>query len=163
MRVLGIDPGTRVTGFGVAESARGSRLRWIADGVIAPPENAPLAERLHAIFEGLTVVIAEHRPDAVAVEDIFHHRSIRSALTLGHARGVALLAAARAGLPVHAYPPATVKQAVTGHGRAEKHQVSRMVQVLLGHTPERADSADALACALAHLLRAGSGSAGAHA
>lgn len=154
MRVLGIDPGTRVTGWGVCESARGSRLRWIGDGAIAPPPDDALPERLRAIFEGLADAIARHAPEAVAVEDIFHHRSSRSALTLGHARGVALLAAARAGLPVHAYPPATVKQAVTGHGRAEKFQVGRMVKVLLGRQPESKDAADALACAITHLLRA---------
>jgi crossover junction endodeoxyribonuclease RuvC len=154
VRVIGIDPGTLVTGFGVVELS-GSRLVHLASGIISPGAGE-LPGRLTAIFDALDRAIAEHQPAAVAVEDLFHARNAKSALMLGHARGVALLAAGRAGLPVFAYAPPLVKKAVTGHGRAEKHQVQRMVTALLGLAAEPTeDAADALAVAICHCHRAG--------
>jgi crossover junction endodeoxyribonuclease RuvC len=154
MRVLGIDPGTRHCGYGIIEVRSGSRLGWVAHGVISPRATEPLENRLRIIHEGLVAVIAQHRPVSCGVEEVFFAANVKSALTLGHARGVALLAAAQAGLPVLAYPPAVVKQAVVGFGRAEKEQVSRMVTMLLGIPAiQEADASDALAIAIAHATR----------
>ncbi len=149
-RVLGIDPGSRVTGFGVVE-ARGSRLVHVAHGRIAAPVDGTFAARLAAIYRGIVAVLAEHRPAEVGIESIFAARSAQSALKLGHARGVALLAAELQGLPVVEYAPMQVKAAVVGYGKAEKPQVQAMVRVLLGlaDTPG-ADAADALAVAICH-------------
>lgn len=150
MRVLGIDPGTVRTGYGVVEQD-GTRLIGIAAGVIKEKDTAPLEVRLKTIFDGLSEVIREHRPTHVAVEDIFFAKFPNAALKLGHARGVALLAAANAGLEVHAYPPAVVKQAIGGRGRAEKTQVARMVGAILGWaTLPAIDATDALAVAITH-------------
>lgn len=152
MRILGIDPGTRAMGYGVIER-QGTRVRCLASGVITPAPGE-LAFRLATIFAALEAVVAAHRPDEVAVEDLFHARNAKSALVLGHARGVALLVAGRAGLSVHAYAPPIVKKAVVGHGRAEKFQVQKMVRALLGLETEPAeDEADALAVALCHSAR----------
>jgi crossover junction endodeoxyribonuclease RuvC len=152
VRVMGIDPGTLVLGYGVVERA-GSSLRRIASGVVVPAPG-PLADRLAAIFAEVERVIDAHRPAVVAIEDLFHARNAKAALTLGHARGVALCAAGRAGLVVHAYAPPLVKKAVVGHGRAEKFQVQRMVGAILAMDFEpRADEADALAVALCHCQR----------
>lgn len=154
MRVLGIDPGSRHCGYGVVEAMPGSRLRWIAHGVISPKGTDPLADRLSVIHAGLAEVIARTSPEVCAVEEVFFSASVKSALTLGHARGVALLAAAQAGLAVHSYAATVVKQAVVGSGRAEKSQVSRMVSVLLGVAEaERSDASDALAIAITHATR----------
>ncbi len=152
--VLGIDPGTRVTGWGLVRRERG-RYRHIASGAIQPPRKAPLAERLVVIYEGLRDVLAEHRPDEAAVEAIFRHRSSESALRLGHARGVAVLALAQAGLEVHEYSATHVKKAVTGYGRADKDQIGRVVAMLVGRELEGpADVADAVAIAITHLAQA---------
>ena len=154
MRVLGIDPGTRHCGFGVVEARSGSRMVHVGHGVISPRASDPLEKRLAVIFDGLTEAIREHRPDACAVEEVFFAANVKSALVLGHARGVALLAAARAGLEVHAYAPTLVKQAVVGTGRAEKEQVARMVSVILGVPAiDKSDASDALAIAIAHATR----------
>jgi crossover junction endodeoxyribonuclease RuvC len=154
MRVLGIDPGTRHCGYGVIESQSGSRLVWIAHGVISPKATDPLERRLRVIHQRLTEVLAEHRPTSCGVEEVFFAANVRSALTLGHARGVALLAAAQAGIPVEAYPPAVIKQSVVGFGRAEKQQVARMVSILLGIPPlDEPDASDALAIAVTHATR----------
>ena len=152
MRIFGIDPGSERTGYGCIETD-GSRHRLLACGAISAPARADFSQRLLIIHEGLSALLAEHRPDAVAIEDVFHARNVRSALKLGHARGVALLAASQAGVPVIAYSPAEVKRAVVGYGRAEKHQVQRMVQrtLSLAAPPEPEDAADALAVALCHL------------
>ena len=151
MKIFGIDPGSHRTGYGCVLSD-GSRHRLIACGTIAAPASAPLPDRLRAIHGGLRALIAEHRPDCVAVEDVFHARNVRSALMLGHARGVALLAACEAGVPVVAYSPAEIKHAVTGYGRAEKRQVQEMLKLLLGlkRLPRPYDAADALAIAVCH-------------
>jgi len=156
VRVLGIDPGSRYCGFGVVEDAGGTRVRHLAHGVLALSERAPIEERLRALHHGLTRELSAHRPDFVAVEDVFHARNARSALVLGQARGVALLAAVQCGARVRSFAPSVIKQAVTGTGRAEKEQVGRMVAVLLGISlvQGRLDASDALAAAICGLLRA---------
>jgi len=154
MRVLGIDPGSRHCGYGIIESLSGSRMSVVAYGTISPRSTLPLEHRLAEIFAGLEEMIRQHRPESCAVEEIFFAANARSALTLGHARGVALLVGARAGLPVHAYAPSVIKQAVVGTGRADKDQVARMVGVILGlRDTGRADASDALAIALTHAMR----------
>lgn len=150
MRVVGIDPGTVRTGYGVVETAEG-RLRRVASGVIAPGRSEALELRLLGIHDGLLEVIESHRPEAAAVEDVFFAKHAQGALKLGHARGVCLLAAARAGLPVFSYPPALVKRSISGHGRADKEQVARLVTMLLGLPGLPApDESDALSIAICH-------------
>lgn len=152
MRVFGIDPGSTRTGYGCVETD-GTRHRLIACGAIAPPAGSSFSDRLHVIHTGLARLLAETAPDAVAVENLFHARNVRSALQLGHARGVALLAIVQAGLPVIEYTPAEIKLAVVGYGRADKVQVQQMVKVLLGldTVPTPHDASDALAAALCHV------------
>jgi crossover junction endodeoxyribonuclease RuvC len=154
--VLGIDPGTAMTGYGLVERT-GSRLRAVDYGCLETPAGMPLPERLLLIQDGLIDLVEAHRPDLVAVERLFFNKNVQTAFAVGQARGVALLTAARYGLPVHEYGPHEVKLAVTGHGRAEKLQVQRMVQVVLGLAvlPRPDDAADALAIAicLAHAHR----------
>jgi len=150
MRILGIDPGSRTTGFGLLDS-QGNRLRHIDNGIVATNPKDPLALRLKAIYDGVSRIIAEHRPDVVAVEQIFLARNPQAALVLGHARGTAILAAINAGLDVHEYTALQVKSAVVGYGRAGKPQVQQMVKALL-NLPEIAqeDAADALGVAICH-------------
>jgi len=154
--VLGIDPGTAMTGYGLVERT-GSRLRAVDYGCLETPAGMPLPERLLLIQDGLIDLVESHRPDLVAVERLFFNKNVQTAFAVGQARGVALLTAARYGLPVYEYGPHEVKLAVTGHGRAEKVQVQRMVQVVLGMAtlPRPDDAADALAIAicLAHAHR----------
>lgn len=148
MRILGIDPGSLVTGYGVVER-RGAAVVHVAHGTLRPPREAKLAARLAAIHEGIRHVIAAHRPDLVVIEQVFVAANVRAALVLGQARGVALAAASGAGLTVDELSPQEVKRAVVGSGAARKAQVQRMVQRLL--TLESApaqDAADALAAAL---------------
>lgn len=149
MRILGVDPGSRCTGFGVVElETNGSRR--IAAGVIRCEEHE-LGQRLHSIFAGLCELIVSHQPQVLAVEQVFMHRNAGAALKLGQARGVAICAGASMQLPVHEYSPRAVKQAVVGAGGAEKRQVQHMVRVLLGiDEPLAEDAADALAVALCH-------------
>ncbi len=151
MVIFGIDPGSERTGYGCIESD-GRRHRLLVCGALTPPAHASFPDRLHAIHEGLVRLLAEQRPDCVAVENIFYARNVRSALRLGHARGVALLAAASAALPIVEYTPAEIKRAVVGFGRAEKPQVGQMVKLLLGlaAAPSPHDAADALAVAICH-------------
>lgn len=152
MRVFGIDPGSGRTGYGCIDSD-GSRLRFVACGAIAAVPGDGLPEKLSRIHAQLKKLLATHRPDCVAIENLFHAKHARSALILGHARGVAMLAAVDAGLPVIEYTPAAVKLAVVGYGRAEKTQMQQMVKVLLGldTVPSPHDAADALALAICHL------------
>ena len=152
MKIFGIDPGSERTGYGCIQRS-GSRHHLVTCGVLAAPASATFPERLKFIHAGLVTLLAECRPDCVAVENIFHARNVRSALKLGHARGVALLAASEAGLHVVEYAPAEVKRAVVGYGRAEKPQIQQMVKLLLGlaETPSPHDVADALAVAICHL------------
>jgi crossover junction endodeoxyribonuclease RuvC len=154
MIVLGLDPGTRHFGWGVVRRA-GTRLVHVAHGIVHTDADLPIAERLVAIEEALAEVVRTHSPQAASVESIFYAKDAQAAAKLGHARGVALLVCARAGLSIAEYPPALVKRQVVGSGRAEKVQVARMVRVLLGlaQAPP-ADAADALALAVTHLQRA---------
>jgi len=151
--VLGLDPGTRHFGWGVVRR-QGPRVVHVAHGIAHSDERLPLAERLVSIEQALIVVLREHAPDEASVEAIFFAKDAQAASKLGHARGVALLVCARAGVEVHEYPPARVKLAVAGSGRADKSQVAQMVRVILGmaDTPT-ADAADALAVALTHVQR----------
>ena len=157
MIILGVDPGSLRTGYG-AIATDGRRHRLLERGAFAPRARLELPERLHFIHAGMAELIGRLRPDAVAVEDVFHAVNTRTALVLGHVRGVILLSAAEAGLPVHAFPPATVKVQITGFGRAQKAQVALMVARMLGlpGDGEAGDAADALAVALcrAHLQAA---------
>ncbi|MBI3184998.1 MAG: crossover junction endodeoxyribonuclease RuvC [Myxococcales bacterium] len=151
MRVLGIDPGSRFLGYGAVEE-RGGRLSYVSHGVIRTEASAPLEDRLRHLFEELSRAVRAIGPDAVAVEGVFAFRNARSALVLGHARGVALLVAARSGLPVHEYAPARVKRAIGAGGRGDKHAVARMVSTFLGlRQLVRHDASDALAIAICHL------------
>jgi len=150
VRILGLDPGLRRTGWGVV-ACEGARLIHVAHGVIAPKDTLPFAERLLVLLSGIETVIAEHAPDEAAVEETFMNDNARSALKLGHARAMALVAPARAGLPVAEYAATVVKKAVVGTGGADKAQVGWMIARLLpaaGKTT--ADAADALAVAIAH-------------
>jgi crossover junction endodeoxyribonuclease RuvC len=148
--VLGVDPGLRRTGWGVLRR-EGPRVSWVAHGVIAPPPEAPLAARLAEVARGLRAVLAAHAPHEAAVEETFMANNARSALLLGHARGVALATLAEAGLTVAEYGARHVKKALVGTGAAEKDQVAFMVRRLLpGSGMVDADAADALAVALCH-------------
>ncbi|MEP6593023.1 MAG: crossover junction endodeoxyribonuclease RuvC [Acidobacteriota bacterium] len=152
MKIFGIDPGSDRTGYGCIETG-GGRHQLVICGSLSAPARSTFPEKLRHVHAGLAALLARHRPDCVAVEDIFYARNVRSALKLGHARGVALLAAAEAGLPVAEYAPTQIKLAVVGFGRAEKHQVGQMIKLLLGlaEVPTPHDAADALAVAICHL------------
>lgn len=150
IRVLGLDPGLRNTGWGVIE-VDGNRMAAVADGTVRSDERLSLAERLNQLYEGLAQVIATWRPDEAAVENTFVNKNPTSTLKLGQARGVVLLAPARAGVPVAEYQPSLVKKAVVGTGGAAKQQMGMMVRMLLpGAACDSADAADALAVAICH-------------
>jgi crossover junction endodeoxyribonuclease RuvC len=157
MRVLGIDCGGAFTGYGVVEMQTAERLCCLTCGTIKLPARETLPQRLSRIFAKLSDVIAEHHPDQVAIEDVFYALNVKSALKLGQVRGVAMLAAAAAGLEVAEYSPLTIKSSVVGYGRAEKQQVQSMVIRLLqlDQPPETLDASDALAIAICHLHTAG--------
>ncbi|HEX4575431.1 MAG TPA: crossover junction endodeoxyribonuclease RuvC [Gemmatimonadales bacterium] len=161
MRVLGVDPGTAVTGYGVIETGNGTpgapeMGRLVECGVIRFARRATLPERLADLHAGIVALIDRHHPHALALENAFYHKNVRTTLVLGHARGVVLLAAAQAGLAIAEYAPATVKKTVTGAGGAAKAQVGAVVARLLQlrHAPTPADAADGVAVALTHILRA---------
>ena len=150
VRILGLDPGLRRTGWGVV-TLDGVRLSHVAHGVIAPSEKMPFADRLLALFEGISAVIAAHAPDEAAVEEVFLNSNAASTLKLGHARAAALIAPAKAGLPVAEYAARLVKKSVVGTGGADKDQVAFMIRRLLPTAGETThDAADALAVAIAH-------------
>jgi crossover junction endodeoxyribonuclease RuvC len=151
VKILGIDPGSRRTGYGCLKTD-GSRHLLVLSGALTVPSRLTFPEKLLAIHAGLTNILRRAEPDCVAIENLFHARNVRSALMLGHARGVAVLAAVEAGVPVVEYTPAEIKRAVVGYGRAEKHQVQEMVRMLLGleRAPAPHDVADALAVAICH-------------
>jgi len=153
--ILGVDPGTAVTGYGVVVRSDDGAVALQECGVIRTQPKAPLAERLRDIYEGVLDVMERHRPEAVAVEGVFFGKNVRSAVVLGHARGAILLAAALHDVSVAEYPPAEVKSAVVGAGRATKEQVGLMVQRLLRlkAPPKPHDAADAVAVALCHCYR----------
>ena len=152
MKIFGIDPGSERTGYGCIDTD-GSRHRLVACGALKAPAHTSFPDRLLVIHAGLSSLLAQHRPDCVAIENVFHARNVRSALKLGHARGVALLAASQAGVAVVEYAPAEIKRAVVGFGRAEKQQIGQMVKLLLGleAVPSPHDAADALAVAVCHV------------
>ena len=150
MRVLGIDPGSRITGYGIIDK-EGNRLVHVDNGAIITDSHRDFPMRLQRIYRGLTEIIEQYRPDAMAVENIFFATNVQSALKLGQARGAAIVAGVNAGLPVFEYTALQVKQAVVGHGRADKQQVQKMLKALL-NLPEVAqeDASDALATAVCH-------------
>ena len=152
MKVFGIDPGSDRTGYGCIETD-GSRHRIVISGAISALPLATFPEKLLQIHSRLSVLITDCRPDCVAIENLFHAVNVRSALKLGHARGVAMLAAVEAGVPVFEYTPAEIKRAVVGYGRAEKRQMQLMVKLILGlaEIPSPHDAADALAVAICHV------------
>ncbi len=150
--ILGIDPGTAITGYGVVTEVEGS-AQALAYGVIRTPAHQPLPHRLVTIYAELNALLDRYQPRAVAVEEVFFSKNARTALSVGHARGVVLLAVAQRNIPLFHYKPTQVKQAVTGYGGADKRQVQEMVRMLLGleEIPRPDDAADALAIALCHL------------
>ena len=161
--VLGIDPGTAVTGYGLVRNDQGSKtgpagigMRLVECGVIRTKPRDPLAARLREIHQGVSELIARHKPDHLAVEDVFYSRNVRTTLALGHARGVILLAGEIAGLSIHEYPPAEVKKAIAGTGSATKEQVQFMLTRLLRlkAAPEPADASDGVAAAVTFMLTA---------
>jgi crossover junction endodeoxyribonuclease RuvC len=152
MHVLGIDPGTAITGYGVVGEVQGE-LQPLAFGVIKTPADQPLPRRLQLIYRAISDLAEEWKPTAAAVEELFFSRNVRTAMSVGQARGVALLALADAGLDVAEYTPLAIKQAVTGYGNADKAQIQEMVRLLLRleKVPRPDDAADALAVAICHL------------
>jgi crossover junction endodeoxyribonuclease RuvC len=152
VRVFGIDPGSERTGYGCVETD-GRRHHLIACGAVTANASESFPERLSRIHRELGLLLAAHTPDFVAVENLFHAVNVRSALKLGHARGVAMLAAVEAGCPIAEYTPAEIKLAVVGYGRADKRQVQQMIKLLLGlpEAPSPHDAADALAVAICHV------------
>lgn len=154
MRILGIDPGSRFTGWGLLQK-HGNRNAYLCSGAVRLDPRCALAERLATLAARIEALLAEHRPDHCAIEQIFSAKYARSALVLGHARGVVLCTVARRGIALHEYSPTQVKQAVTGVGRASKGQVQQMVRMLLGERQVfQEDEADALAVALTHAAAA---------
>lgn len=153
--VLGIDPGTAVTGFGVV-AVDGRSTTLVECGVIRTNARDPLPQRLHEVHEGVRELIARHRPDTLSIEDVFYAKNVRTTVVLGHARGVILLAAQQAALSIVEYPPSEIKKAITGRGGATKEQVQFMVTRLLRlkHAPQPADAADGVAAALCACLSA---------
>lgn len=156
MVIIGIDPGFAITGYGILEYT-GNKFKLIDVGVITTEANMELSDRLLALNNGLDALITQYRPDAMAVEELFFNTNVKTAIKVGHGRGVALLAAAKAGIKVFEYTPLQVKQAVVGYGRATKDQVQQMVKVLLNmdKIPKPDDAADALAIAICHAHSAG--------
>jgi crossover junction endodeoxyribonuclease RuvC len=151
---LGVDPGTALLGFGVVEAISDPEL--IDYGVIATPSNVSMPERLSTLFDEMNVLLDRYRPDVLAVEQLFFARNVTTAIAVGQARGVVLLAAAKAGVPVAEYSPSEVKHAVVGYGKADKAQIQEMVRIILNmpELPKPDDAADALAVALCHSQRA---------
>jgi len=155
MRTLGIDPGTAIMGWGVVDEV-GGVLTAVAFGVLTTPAGMPQTERLLKLYDGLRALLDEHKPDAAAVEELFFGKNVTTAVSVGQARGVALLALAQAGVPIHEYKPVVVKQAVVGYGGADKRQMQEMVRLTLrlATIPKPDDAADALAIAICHAYTA---------
>lgn len=153
MRIIGIDPGTGILGFGVIDVLRGTYV-LVDAGVITTPAHTPLDERLEEIFDGLTDIIAETKPDVMSIEKLFFARNVTTAMSVSHARGVAMLAGRKARLAIAEYTPLQIKQTITGYGKADKKQIQEMVRMQLGlqSVPKPDDAADALAAAITHAL-----------
>lgn len=153
MRIIGIDPGTGILGFGVIDSVRG-KAKLVTAGVITTPAHTPLDERLEEIFDGLTEIIKETTPEVMSIEKLFFAQNVTTAMSVSHARGVAMLTGRRAKLPIAEYTPLQIKQTITGYGKADKKQMQEMVRLQLGlkEVPKPDDAADALAAAITHAL-----------
>lgn len=153
MRIIGIDPGTGILGFGIIEVTKG-KPELVDGGVIRTPVKEDDAVRLHTIYDELTGIITETKPDEMAVEKLFFAQNVTTAITVAQARGVVLLTGMQAGLSIAEYTPLQIKQALTGYGRADKKQIQEMVRVILGlkEVPKPDDCADAIACAITHSM-----------
>jgi crossover junction endodeoxyribonuclease RuvC len=152
MRIIGIDPGTAITGFGVIDIEKGGKASLVEAGVVRTPAHTPLPERLLTIHTDITELIEEFKPHTMSIEKLYFARNVTTAISVAHARGVVILAGEHAGLTVYEYTPLQIKQAMTGYGRATKSQIQEMVRVMLGlkKAPSPDDAADALAAALTH-------------
>ena len=155
MRIIGIDPGTGILGFGVIDFV-GGKAKLVTAGVITTPAHTPLDERLEEIFDGLTDIIAETKPECMSIEKLFFAQNVTTAMSVSHARGVAMLTGRKAKLPIYEYTPQQIKQTLTGYGKADKKQVQEMVRLQLGLkvVPKPDDCADALAAAITYALMA---------
>lgn len=153
MRIIGIDPGTGILGFGVVE-VDGGKFKMIDAGVIKTPAHTPLDERLEDIFDSLTEIIAQTKPEVMSIEKLFFSQNVTTAMSVSHARGVAMLTGRKAKIPIYEYTPQQIKQTLTGYGKADKKQVQEMVRLQLGlkEVPKPDDCADALAAAITHYL-----------
>lgn len=153
MLVLGIDPGTATTGYGLVRETANGDLEAVAYGVITTPAKTPMQDRLRQLYDEITALITRYRPDAAAVETLFFGKNVTTAITVAQGRGVILLALAQAGLPMHEYKPAEIKQAIAGYGNAEKTQVQEMIRQLLNldDIPRPDDAADGLGVAITDL------------
>jgi crossover junction endodeoxyribonuclease RuvC len=154
MRVIGIDPGTGILGFGVVDFVKGKPPKMIDAGVITTPAHTPLSDRLLDIYDSLTEIIETNRPDVMSIEKLFFAQNVTTAISVSHARGVAMLTGAQAKLPIYEYTPLQIKQTLTGYGRADKKQIQEMVKIhlRLKQVPKPDDCADALAAAITHDL-----------
>jgi crossover junction endodeoxyribonuclease RuvC len=150
MRVIGIDPGTGILGFGVVDVVKGNKVKMVTGGVITTPAHTPLPDRLLEIYDGLTEIIAETKPTVMAIEKLFFNQNVTTAISVAQARGVAMLTARQANLRIEEYTPQQIKQTLTGYGKADKKQMQEMVRLQLGLTevPKPDDCADALAAAI---------------
>ncbi|AKM80395.1 TPA: crossover junction endodeoxyribonuclease RuvC [Candidatus Saccharibacteria bacterium] len=153
MRIIGIDPGTGILGFGVVDVVAG-KAKMVTAGVITTPAHTPLDIRLEDIYDGLTEIIEETKPDVMSIEKLFFGQNVTTAMSVSHARGVAMLAGRKGRLPISEYTPMQIKQTLTGYGKADKKQVQEMVRMQLGlkEVPKPDDCADALAAAITHSL-----------
>lgn len=153
MRIIGIDPGTGILGFGVVDAIHG-KTKMVTAGVIRTPAHTPLEERLEEIFDGLTAIIAETKPEIMSIEKLFFAQNVTTAMSVSHARGVAMLTGRKARLSIAEYTPLQIKQTLTGYGKASKRQVQEMVRIQLGlkDIPKPDDCADALAAAITHVM-----------
>lgn len=154
MRIIGIDPGTGILGFGVIDVLARGKISLVTAGVIITPPHTPLDERLEEIFDGLTEIISETKPNAMSIEKLFFARNVTTAMSVSHARGVAMLTGRKARLPIAEYTPMQIKQTLTSYGKADKKQVQEMVrmQLNLKEVPKPDDAADALATAITHAM-----------
>ena len=153
MRIIGIDPGTGILGFGVVDVVKG-KAKMVTAGVITTPAHTPIDVRLEEIFDGLTEIIAETHPEVMSIEQLFFSRNVTTAISVAQARGVAMLTGRKARLPIAEYTPMQIKQTLTGYGKADKKQVQEMVRIHLGlkDVPKPDDCADALAAAITHSM-----------